>query len=171
MLTAPAWQTSAWLNTDTPLELDQLRGKVILLHAFQMLCPGCVRTALPQAKRIARLFTGTSLVVVGLHSVFEHHAVMTPDALRVFLHEYGIHFPVGIDQPGDDADPMPLTMRAYAMRGTPTTLLYDAEGQLRRQVFGTYDDLVLGSDIGALITEAKHTATARQAQDSATANG
>src|SRR5699024_865883 len=71
MLTAPAWQTSAWLNTDTPLELDQLRGKVILLHAFQMLCPGCVRTALPQAKRIARLFTGTPLVVVGLHSVFE----------------------------------------------------------------------------------------------------
>src|SRR5690625_3485509 len=112
--TAPAWQTSTWLNTDTPLELEQLRGKVVLLHAFQMLCPGCVKHGLPQAKRVARLFAGTPLVVVGLHSVFEHHAVMGADALRVFLHEYDIRFPVAIDQPGDDHDPMPLTMRAYA---------------------------------------------------------
>lgn len=164
MLTAPEWQTSAWLNTDTPLGLAQFRGKVVLLHAFQMLCPGCVNEGLPQAKRVARLFAGTPLVVVGLHTVFEHHAVMGADALRVFLHEYGIRFPVGIDQPGNDSDPMPLTMRAYAMRGTPTTLLFDAEGQLRRQVFGTYDDLVLGSDIGALITEAGRGKTASHAK-------
>lgn len=151
---APAWQTSAWLNTDSALELSQLRGRVVLLHAFQMLCPGCVNNAIPQAKRVANLFAHTPLVVVGLHTVFEHHDVMGPAALRVFLHEYGIRFPVAVDTPGTDGDPLPLTMRAYAMRGTPTTVLIDAEGRLRRHVFGDYDDLILGSDIGTLLTEA-----------------
>lgn len=153
--TAPAWQTSAWLNTKTPLDLAALRGKVVLLHAFQMLCPGCVRAGIPQAKRVAALFAGTPLVVVGLHTVFEHHDVMGPAALETFLHEFGVRFPVGIDAPGAAGDPLPLTMRAYAMQGTPTTILIDAEGRRRRQVFGSYDDLVLGSDIGALLTETR----------------
>ena len=58
---APPWQTSAWLNTDRPLSLEQLRGRVVLLHAFQMLCPGCVAQALPQAARVVQLFAGTPL--------------------------------------------------------------------------------------------------------------
>ncbi|TAN07288.1 MAG: redoxin domain-containing protein [Rhodanobacteraceae bacterium] len=154
MQMAPAWQTTAWLNTAKPLELADLRGKVVLLHAFQMLCPGCVATALPQAKRAAQVFAGAPLVVVGLHTVFEHHAVMGAEALAAFLYEYRIAFPVGIDAPGPDGDPIPRTMRAYQMQGTPTTVLIDAEGRLRRQVFGTIDDLQLGADIGRLLAEA-----------------
>lgn len=153
---APAWQTTAWLNSPKPLELADLRGKVVLLHAFQMLCPGCVASAIPQAKRAAQVFAGVPLAVVGLHTVFEHHAVMGKDALQAFLYEYRIEFPVGIDAPGPDGDPIPRTMRAYQMQGTPTTVLIDAEGRLRRQVFGTVDDLQLGADIGMLLAEAAH---------------
>src|SRR5699024_5094270 len=112
-----------------------------------------------QAKRVASLLAGAPLAVIGLHTVFQHHDVMGPAALETFVHEFGIRFPVGIDTPGTGHDPMPLTMQAYGMRGTPTTLLIDAEGRLRRQVLGKYDDLVLGSDIGALITEAKRAGT------------
>ncbi len=46
-------------------------------------------------------------------------------------------------------------MRAYAMQGTPTTLLFDAHGRLRRQVFGVHDDLLLGAEIGTLLAEAE----------------
>lgn len=152
---APAWQTTAWLNTKQPLELARLRGKVVVLHAFQMLCPGCVANAIPQAKRVVAMFADAPLAVIGLHTVFEHHAVMGPDALQAFLHEYRVHFPVGIDAPGPEGDPIPRTMRAYAMQGTPTTVLIDARGRLRRQVFGAYDDLRLGADIGALLDEAE----------------
>lgn len=154
---APAWHTTAWLNTPQPLDLAQLRGKVVLLHAFQMLCPGCVAHAIPQAKRAAQLFAGAPLAVIGLHTVFEHHAVMGADALQVFLHEYRVNFPVGIDAPGPDGDPIPRTMRAYAMQGTPTTILIDAAGQLRQQVFGACDDLWLGAEIGMLLAEATRT--------------
>lgn len=45
---APAWHTSHWLG-GPPRTLESLRGRVVFLHAFQMLCPGCVSRALPQA--------------------------------------------------------------------------------------------------------------------------
>ena len=34
---APAWSTDRWFNTAAPLTLDALRGRVVMLHAFQML--------------------------------------------------------------------------------------------------------------------------------------
>ena len=46
-----------------------------------------------------------------------------------------------------------MTMQAYAMRGTPTTLLFDRSGRLRRNVFGHIPDLRLAADIMALVGE------------------
>ena len=145
---APEWQTTDWFNTQEPLSLSGLRGQVVLLYAFQMLCPGCVSHGLPQAQRVAKLFPDVR--VIGLHTVFEHHEAMGLSSLRAFLHEYRIHFPVAVDLPGPDGDPLPRTMRAYAMRGTPTTVLFDAQGRLHRQVFGVHDDLLLGAELGLL---------------------
>ena len=156
---APPWQTTTWLNTPAPLDLARLRGRVVYLHAFQMLCPGCVAHALPQAQRVAERFAAAPLAVVGLHTVFEHHAAMGETALRAFVHEYRIGYPVGIDRPGEDGDPLPRTMRAYDMQGTPTTVLIDAEGRLRRQIFGIHDDLLLGAELALLLAEAAPGAT------------
>ena len=61
---APGWQTTTWLNTPEPLTLEQLRGRVVLLHAFQMLCPGCVARGIPQAQRVATAFADAPLTVV-----------------------------------------------------------------------------------------------------------
>lgn len=152
---APPWEVTTWLNTDAPLELAGLRGRVVVAHAFQMLCPACVSHALPQAKRVAAHFSGAPLVVVGLHTVFEHHEAMGPASLNAFLHEYRIDFPVGVDALGPPGDPIPVTMRRYAMRGTPTTLLIDAAGRLREQIFGVHDDMALGATIGTLLAEAR----------------
>ncbi|HXS16301.1 MAG TPA: redoxin domain-containing protein [Polyangiaceae bacterium] len=151
---APPWTTTEWLNTPEPLTLNRLRGSVVMLHAFQMLCPGCVARGIPQAQRVAQLFTGAPMVVVGLHTVFEHHKAMTVESLRAFLHEYRVHFPVGVDAPDAQGDAIPVTMRAYGMRGTPTTILIDARGRLRRQVFGAHDDLLLGAELQTLLGEA-----------------
>ncbi len=153
-LTAPAWLVSRWFNTREPLTLEALRGRVVVLHAFQMLCPGCVSHGLPQAQRVAGQFADAPVTVIGLHTVFEHHDVMGPAALEVFLHEYRVGFPVAVDRPSPDGDPMPQTMRAYGMRGTPTVILIDASGCIRQHVFGVYDDLRLGRDLGLLIAEA-----------------
>ncbi len=150
---APPWQTTTWLNTDEPLSLERLRGRVVLLHAFQMLCPGCVAHALPQAQRVVELFADKPLAVVGLHTVFEHHDAMGPASLRAFVHEYRIRYPVGVDMPSADGQPLPRTMLAYEMQGTPTTVLIDAQGRRRSQLFGVHDDLLLGAEIAGLLGE------------------
>ena len=149
---APAWHVSRWFNS-APLTLADLRGRVVVAHAFQMLCPGCAMQALPQMQRVQQMFPTDRLAVIGLHTVFEHHEVQGPQALEAFLHEYRYTFPVGVDEYGND-DPLPLTMRAYAMQGTPTLVLIDSRGRLRQQHFGVLDDLALGSAIGRLLSEA-----------------
>ena len=148
----PELQVSEWFNTDTPLTLAALRGQVVVLHASQMLCPGCVAHGLPQAKRLAQVFAAQGLVLIGLHTVFEHHAVMTPAALRVFLHEYRIGFPVGVDMPGESG-PLPRTMQAYQLGGTPSLLVFDRAGQLQLKQLGQVDDLPLGALLGELLAQ------------------
>lgn len=149
---APEWRTIQWFNAAAPLSLEALRGQVVMVCAFQMLCPGCVSQGLPQAQRVEETFRGQGVRVIGLHTVFEHHEAMGPKALKAFLHEYKMTFPVGVDEP--DGVGIPQTMRAYKMRGTPTTILIDREGRLRRHAFGHLPDLQLGAEIMALLTEA-----------------
>jgi peroxiredoxin len=144
-------EAAAWINADAPVALDALRGRVVLLHAFQMLCPGCVLHGLPQTQRVGQL-ARDDLVVLGLHSVFEHHDAMTPAALAAFVHEFRLRFPIAIDA-HRGGDPVPATMRAYALQGTPTTLLVDRAGRLRLRHFGTLDDLALGMALGGLLAE------------------
>lgn len=155
--TAPPISASQWLNTPMPLALDQLRGRVVVLHAFQMLCPGCVSHGLPQAAGIQQAFDARAVTVIGLHSVFEHHDVMTPAALRVFVHEYRLTFPIAVDQPSETRS-LPQTMQAYAMQGTPTLVLIDARGRLRAQHFGAVSDLIVGAEIGRLLAEVEASA-------------
>jgi peroxiredoxin len=151
---APELQVSEWLNS-APLTLAGLRGRVVVLHAFQMLCPGCVSHGLPQAMRIRRAFPTDELVVVGLHTVFEHHDVMTPAALRVFVNEYNLNIPIGVDAPGPDGG-VPQTMRAYSLRGTPSLVIIDREGRLAENWFGRLDDIKLGAAIAQLVASTPH---------------
>jgi peroxiredoxin len=149
---APELVVSRWFNTPEPIALGGLRGRVVLLHAFQMLCPGCVSHGTPQAQRAHRMFRHADLAVVGLHTVFEHHAAMTPVSLEAFIHEYGLTFPIGVDAYDDD-DPIPVTMRRFRMRGTPTAIVIGRDGTIRHEGFGQEDDLALGAIIGSLLAE------------------
>ena len=165
---APELQTSDWINTLEPITLASLLGKVVVLHSFQMLCPGCVQVGIPQAQKIYEEFDPEKVAVIGLHTVFEHHSVMGKEALEVFVHEYRLRFPIGIDKYADreldgrgaisvtghaDYNGLPLTMSAYQMQGTPTLILIDKVGKLRLHKFGHISDLTLGCSIGTLLSE------------------
>jgi peroxiredoxin len=149
--TPPELSVSRWVNSREPLTLERLRGRVVVLLAFQMLCPGCVEHAIPQAKRLRARFNPAEVAIIGLHSVFEHHRVMTPEALEVFVSEFKLPFPVAIDEA--DGNAMPRTMAAYQMQGTPTLLIFDRAGRLRRHYFGQPDDIMLAAEIMALAIE------------------
>ena len=148
MTPAPEIAASRWFNTGEPLTLAALRGRPVLLHAFQMLCPGCVSHGTPQTQRAFELFKHSDLQVIGLHTVFEPHAAMTEVALEAFIHEYRLTFPIGVDEAGDGT-PIPVTMQRYGMQGTPTSILIGRDGNIVHHGFGQQSDMALGAIIAA----------------------
>lgn len=152
MTQAPELIVDRWFNADQPLTLAALRGRVVFLHAFQMLCPGCVSHGTPQAQKAHRVFQASGLQVIGLHTVFEHHAAMTPVSLEAFIHEYKLSFPVAVDRPGDPG-PLPQTMQAYAFQGTPSAVIIGRDGRIRHRAFGAEDDMVMGARLAAALSE------------------
>lgn len=149
---APELIVSKWLNTERTFSISQLQGKVIAIHAFQMLCPGCVLHGVPQAQKLFDTFSPEYVVVLGLHTVFEHHKGMQEASLRAFLHEFRVKFPVGIDLHSINTE-IPQTMRLYQMRGTPTWIVIDKKGEVKLHAFGRIDDLILGSEVTRLAYE------------------
>ncbi len=148
---APELDVREWLNAPAPIRLADLAGKVVVIEAFQMLCPGCVQIGLPQLGRVRDQFRPEDVAVLGLHTVFEHHEAQgSRAALEAFLHEYRYSFPVGIDR-HEAGQLIPVTMMRYALQGTPTLILIDRQGRLRRQTFGHVPDLQLGAEIMALM--------------------
>ena len=153
IMQAPELNVSQWFNSKEPITLAGLRGKVVVIEAFQMLCPGCVVHGLPLAQKIRHNFRPEDVEVLGLHTVFEHHDAMTPVSLKAFLHEYRISFPVGVDEAGTGH--MPKTMEAYQMRGTPSMIIIDRAGKLRANHFGDVSEMRLGAEIATLLVEAQ----------------
>ena len=149
---APELSVQTWFNSDKPLSIASLRGRVVVLVAFQVLCPNSIAAAIPQARRIHETFEPTDVSVVGLHATFEHHQAYSLPLLKAFIHEYRLKFPIGLDS-ANSAGPIPHTMERYHMRGTPSLVLIDRQGVIRKHAFGSADDLRIGAEIGALTQE------------------
>ena len=140
--------------------LSGLRGRVIVLAAFQVLCPNSIGCAVPQARRIFETFEPKDVAVIGLHATFEHHDAISAAVLKAFIHENRLKFPIALDQP-NPASPIPHTMERYKMRGTPSLVLIDRLGLVRKHAFGAVDDLRIGAEIGALTQESDTVALTR----------
>lgn len=147
---APRLHVSRWFNTPAPIALDALRGRIVAIHTFQMLCPGCVAYGLPQASKLRQAFAPDELAVIGLHTVFEHHRAMGDESLEAFIHEYRLRFPIGVDEADPDG-PVPRTMAAWGLKGTPSLVLLDRHGRVQMSHFGRIDDMMLGAIVARLI--------------------
>ena len=63
---APELLVDRWFNTDHPLTLSGLRGRVVVLAAFQVLCPNSIASGVPQARRIYETFAPGDVAVIGM---------------------------------------------------------------------------------------------------------
>lgn len=157
---APELVVQGWFNTDRPLTLGALRGRVVVLSAFQVLCPHSIASGVPQAQRIHETFAPSDVTVIGMHTTFEHHDAFSTAVLKAFIQEYRLKFAIALDQP-NPVSPIPHTMERYKMRGTPSLVLIDRHGMVRKHAFGAVDDLRIGAEIGALIQESETAARTR----------
>lgn len=149
----PDWSVDQRFNAQKPISLAYLCGKVVVIEAFQMLCPGCVQHGLPLAQKVHDLFPHEEVAVIGLHTVFEHHAAMTPVSLEAFLQEYRLTFPVGVDTPCKAT--LPVTMERYGLRGTPSLLILERDGVPNAHHYRPIDPLRLGAEIAVLVSREK----------------
>lgn len=138
---APDWEISAWLNAEEPIgSLADQRGRVVLIHFFQLWCPGCNNFSIPLFDRWHEKYGERDDVrILSIHTVFEGHGYQTPDRLRDFVEKNRIAHPVGIDAYAEPDDEHPITMRRYRTGGTPHVVVIDKEGIVRFDRFGGFD--------------------------------
>ena len=115
-----------WLNTDQPLSLSGLKGKIVLLDFWTYGCINCIHI-IPKIKELETKY-GNQLVVIGVHSAkFENEK--DTENIRKIIVRYGVEHPVINDANFKIWD-------AYAIRAWPGLVLIDPDGYIVGRWFG-----------------------------------
>ncbi|MFI5333331.1 MAG: cytochrome c biogenesis protein DipZ [Candidatus Babeliales bacterium] len=115
-----------WINS-TPLTLEQLRGKVVLIDFWTYSCINCVRT-LPHVKHWYDSYKDKGFVVIGVHTpefAFEKSVGNVQGAIKRF----GITYPVALDNEY-------ATWQNYSNHYWPAHYLIDQHGVIQEKHFG-----------------------------------
>ena len=83
-----------WFNSP-PLDLKQLKGKVVLIDFWTYSCINCLRS-IPHVKAWWEKYRGDGLVVIGVHApefAFEREPANVAQAIK----DLGITYPVALD--------------------------------------------------------------------------
>ncbi len=135
-----------WLNTERPLTLTELRGKVVLIDFWTYTCINCIRT-LPYVTKWYDTYKDQGFVVIGVHTPEFAYEKKTENVLNA-IKEHNIHYPV--PQDNDFA-----TWSAYDNQYWPAFYLIDANGIIRRTHFGEGEYDKTEQAIQILLNEAK----------------
>jgi thiol-disulfide isomerase/thioredoxin len=115
-----------WINSQ-PLNLAELKGKVVLVDFWTYTCINCIRT-LPYTTGWYNKYKDQGFVVVGVHTPefdFEKETANVERAIK----QYGILYPVAQDNNYS-------TWNAYSNQYWPAEYLIDINGNVRRVHFG-----------------------------------
>jgi thiol-disulfide isomerase/thioredoxin len=124
---APELNNQVWLNTDHPLRLEGLRGKVVLLDMWTFGCINC-RHVIPSLRGWYQSYGDKGLVIIGNHyPEFGYEADL--NNLKQALIDLDVPYPVAQDNQGD-------TWRAYKNRYWPALYLIDKQGHIRYRHIG-----------------------------------
>jgi len=92
---ALGWEGVEWLNTE-PIDLDDLRGKVVLVRWWTDSCPYCTRSA-PALNEFHARFARRDLIVIGMYHPKPIDRLITASEIREAAQERGFGFPIAID--------------------------------------------------------------------------
>jgi len=93
---APELRVSdVWINTDSPLNLKSLRGKVVLIDFWAFDCDPCKETV-PRVEALHEKYSKDGLVVIGVHTPRTSDEKEVPK-LRAAVKRMGISYPVMVD--------------------------------------------------------------------------
>ena len=126
-----------WLNTERPLTMRELRGKIVLLDFWTYCCINCMHV-LPELARLERKWSD-ELAVIGVHSA-KFSSEKETENIRQAVLRYGIEHPVVNDHSMQ-------IWQEYAVRAWPSFMLIDPNGKIvgshsGERVFELFDGVI-----------------------------
>ncbi len=109
-----------WLNTDHPLSIKDLRGKVVLLDFWTFCCINCMHV-IPDLKKLEAKYPN-ELAVIGVHSA-KFTTEQGTDNIRQAILRYGLEHPVVNDKDFE-------VWNSYAVNAWPTFIIIDPDGKV-----------------------------------------
>lgn len=118
-----------WLNTTggEALDLEELRGKVVLIDFWTYSCINCQRT-LPYLTAWDQRYRDQGLVIIGVHSP-EFAFEKVPENVADAADRYGVEYPIALDNDF-------TTWREWDQRFWPAHYLIDKDGTVRQVHYG-----------------------------------
>jgi len=132
-----------WLNTDKPLSLTALKGKIVLLDFWTYGCINCIHI-IPDLKKLETKYAN-QLVVIGVHSAKFKNEKETENIRRIIL-RYEIEHPVYNDSEY-------AVWQSYGVRAWPTQVLIDPAGYVVGGVSGEGNYEVIDRTIAKLVDD------------------
>jgi len=134
---------TGWLNTNKPIYIRDLSGKVVLLDFWTYCCINCMHV-IPDLKKLEAKYPD-ELVVIGVHSA-KFTNERDSDNIRQAILRYGVEHPVVNDSEF-------RIWRSYGVRAWPTLVLINPEGYVAGVISGEGHYDLLDKAISALIQE------------------
>jgi thiol-disulfide isomerase/thioredoxin len=139
-------------DNTTPLTLQSLRGKVVLVDFWTYTCINCRRT-FPFLKKLTSTYGSSGLMILGVHSPefgFEKDHANVARAVK----ELGVTWPVA-------EDPDLATWQAFGNEYWPADYLIDRQGKVRYYHYGEGGDQAIEAAVRTLLAEGGTVPTAR----------
>jgi hypothetical protein len=131
----------SWLNSE-PLNLANLKGKVVLVDFWTYSCINCVRT-FPYITQWDKKYRDKGLVIIGIHSP-EFEFEKNESNVKAALIKHGINYPVALDNKLD-------TWVNFKNQFWPAHYLIDREGRVVYTHFGEGDYDITENNIRTLL--------------------
>lgn len=131
-VTAPELANTSWLNTDHPLRLADLHGRVVLLNFWVYTCYNCTNTV-PSLVELDHHYRAQGLVLIGIHTPEfpPYSGEHDKGNLARALAQYGITYPNAQDNDR-------RTWDAYGIEYWPSFVLIDKQGKIRFTGYGEF---------------------------------
>jgi len=152
----PIQGITAWINSP-PLQLEALKGKVVLIDFWTYSCINCIRT-LPYLKNWYKQYHDKGLIIIGVHSPefpFEKDLNNVKNAVKGF----GLLYPIALDNQF-------VTWQNYNNAYWPAHYLIDKNGEVVYTHFGEGDYDITENNIRYLLGLSNKTSTSENGNDS-----
>ncbi|MEM7792147.1 MAG: TlpA disulfide reductase family protein [Verrucomicrobiota bacterium] len=110
----PEWKLSGWQNS-SPLSLEELKGKIIVLDFWATWCGPCI-ASIPHTNQIHEKYKNDVVIIGVCHP-------KGSEKMNDVAKEYSISYPIAVDKSGD-------TIRTYKVNGYPDYYIFDRTGKL-----------------------------------------